>query len=135
MRTSIRTAAWAPTANTLSRTRTARSTGPDRREFTMILREWRGRASPLKAEAYPAHFRRNVLPELVGVPGFLGAQLGKRQIGDRIEFLVLTRWRDVSSIQGFAGREIDRAIVEPGALAALTDFDACLRHYEVIEDS
>ena len=56
----------------------------------MILREWRGRASASKAEAYPVHFRTKVLPELARVPGYLGADLGKRQIGDTIEFLVLT---------------------------------------------
>lgn len=100
----------------------------------MILREWRGRASLTMAEAYPAHFRRTVLPELAGVPEFLGAELGQRRIGDTIEFLVLTRWRDIGAIQGFAGREIDKAVVEPGAIAALTDFDASARHYEVIED-
>jgi heme-degrading monooxygenase HmoA len=101
----------------------------------MILREWRGRANASNAEAYPAHFRRNVLPELAGVPGFLGAELGKRRIGDTIEFMVLTRWRDIASIQGFAGREIDKAVVEPGAIAAVTDFDARVQHYEVIEEA
>jgi heme-degrading monooxygenase HmoA len=99
----------------------------------MILREWRGRASPSKADAYPAHFRRTVLPELAGVPGFLGAELAKRRIGDAIEFLVLTRWRDIAAIQGFAGREIDKAVVEPAAIAALIDYDPSVRHYEVIE--
>ena len=74
-----------------------------------------------------------MLPELARVPGFLGAELGKRQIGDTIEFLVLTRWRDLGAIQDFAGREIDKAVVEPGAIAALIDFDASVRHYEVIE--
>ena len=98
----------------------------------MILREWRGRASPSKADAYPNHFRLNVLSDLARVPGFLGAELGKRRIGDKIEFLVLTRWRDIGAIQGFAGRDIDKAVVEPGAVAALIDFDADVRHYEVI---
>lgn len=99
----------------------------------MILREWRGRANPSNDAAYPTHFRRNVLPELARVPGFLGAELGKRRIEDAIEFLVLTRWRDFGAIEGFAGREIEKAIVEPGAVAALIDFDPRVRHYEVIE--
>jgi heme-degrading monooxygenase HmoA len=101
----------------------------------MILREWRGRASPSKAEAYPAHFRRNVLPEIARLPGFVAAELCKRQIGDTIEFLVLTRWRDFGAIEGFAGPEIDKAVVEPGAIAALIDFDARVQHYEVIEEA
>jgi hypothetical protein len=92
----------------------------------MILREWRGRASASKAEAYPVHFRTKVLPELARVPGYLG---------DTIEFLVLTRWRDIGAIQSFTGREIDKAVVEPGAIAALIDFDARVQHYEVIEEA
>src|SRR5258708_3936221 len=98
----------------------------------MILREWRAPATPLPA--YPTHFRTKVLPELARVPGFLGAQLSKRQLGDAIEFLVLTRWRTIGAIQDFAGSDIAKAIVEPGAIAALIDFDRRVLHYEVIED-
>jgi heme-degrading monooxygenase HmoA len=101
----------------------------------MILREWRGRASPSNAEAYPTHFRAHVLPELARVPGFLGAQLSRRRLEDRIEFLVLTRWRTIGAIEGFAGREIAKAVVEPEAVAALTDFDERVQHYEVIEEA
>jgi heme-degrading monooxygenase HmoA len=103
-------------------------------ERPMLLREWRGRASASKADAYPVQFRTKVLPELARVPGCLGAELGKRQIDDAIEFLVLTRWRDIGAIQSFTGREIDKAIVEPGAIAAPIDFDASVLHCEVIED-
>ena len=58
----------------------------------MILREWRGRASPANPDAYPTHFRNNVLPELYDIPGFLGACLSQRQLNDTIEILVVTRW-------------------------------------------
>ena len=88
----------------------------------------------MQADAYPAHFRTKVLPELACVPGFLGAQLSKRQLGDTVEFLVLTRWRTIGAIQDFAGSDIAKAIVEPGAIAALIDFDRSVLHYEVIED-
>jgi heme-degrading monooxygenase HmoA len=101
----------------------------------MIIREWRGRADLSKAQAYPAHFRAKVLPELRGAPGFVGAQLSRRQVDDRVEFLVLTRWQSMDSIRGFAGAEIAKAVVEPGAVAALTDFDATVRHYEVVEEA
>jgi heme-degrading monooxygenase HmoA len=100
----------------------------------MIIREWRGRASPSKAEAYPLHFRAKVLPELSHIPGFLGVHLSWRTVDDKIEFLVLTRWRSIEAIEGFAGRDIATAIVEPGAVEALLDFDAHVQHYEVIED-
>jgi heme-degrading monooxygenase HmoA len=100
----------------------------------MIIREWRGRASPARAEAYPTHFRSNVLPELRQVPGFLGAHLSRRQLDDRIEFLVLTRWQSIDAIRSFAGNDIAKAIVEPGAVAALLEFDASVRHYDVLEE-
>src|SRR5262245_33009758 len=79
----------------------------------MIIREWRGRAS-----AYPKHFREKVIPELRHVPGFAGAQLARRQLGDKIEFLVLTRWQS------------EKAVVEPDAVVALMEFDSRVRHYD-----
>jgi heme-degrading monooxygenase HmoA len=100
----------------------------------MIIREWRGRASSSQASGYPKHFREKVIPELRQVPGFAGAQLARRQIGDTIEFLVLTRWRSMDAIRAFAGMDIEKAVVEPGAVAALTEFDSRVRHYDVVED-
>jgi heme-degrading monooxygenase HmoA len=101
----------------------------------MIIREWRGSAAASNGEAYPEHFRASVLPELLRVPGFLGAHLSRRPVDDRIEFLVLTRWQSIDAIRGFAGSDICKAVVEPGAAAALLDFDANVQHYEVIEEA
>jgi heme-degrading monooxygenase HmoA len=100
----------------------------------MIIREWRGRALPSRADVYPAHFRSTVLPELLGLSGFLGAHLGQRRLGDHVEFLVLTRWQSMDAIRGFAGNEITRAVVDAEAATALVDFDANVQHYDVIED-
>lgn len=40
----------------------------------------------------------------------------------------------IGAIKNFAGNEIDDAVVEPAAMAALTDFDKRVQHYEVIEE-
>jgi len=61
--------------------------------------------------------------------------LSGRQLDEATEFLVLTRWQSIEAIRGFAGSDISKAIVEPGAVAALLDFDASVQHYEVIEES
>jgi heme-degrading monooxygenase HmoA len=79
----------------------------------MIIREWRGRANPATATAYPRHFHEKVVPELREVPGFAGAQLGRREIDGKTEFLVLTRWQSMNAIRAFAGIEVDKAVVEP----------------------
>jgi heme-degrading monooxygenase HmoA len=100
----------------------------------MIIREWRGRANPSRAEDYPKHFREKVVPELRHLPGFAGADLSRRQLGDKLEFLVLTRWQSMDAIRMFAGDNLENAVVEPGAVAALIEFDTSVRHYEVVED-
>jgi heme-degrading monooxygenase HmoA len=100
----------------------------------MITRTWRGRVGRPRADAYPKHFREVVVPELRTIPGFLGAQLSRREEGDVVEFLVLTRWQSIDAVGAFAGPEVDKAIIEPGAVAALDDFDDTARHYELIED-
>ena len=100
----------------------------------MIIRAWRGRASRSRSDAYPRHFCEAVVPALRDVPGFLGAELSRRAEGDRVEFLVLTRWQSMEAIRAFAGAAIDKAVVEPGAVAALDVFDDTVRHYEVIEE-
>jgi heme-degrading monooxygenase HmoA len=100
----------------------------------MIIREWRGRASLSRVDAYPKHFHEKVVPELRHVPGFVGAHLSQRRMGDKVEFLVLTWWQSMDAIRAFAGADTDKAVVEPGAITALVEFDAYVHHYDVIED-
>jgi heme-degrading monooxygenase HmoA len=101
----------------------------------MIIREWRARAALSNRDAYPAHFRTNVLPELRALSGFLGAHLSSRDIDGGIEFLVLTRWESLEAIAAFASEPINGAVVEPGAVAALVEFNDFVVHYEVIEEA
>jgi heme-degrading monooxygenase HmoA len=100
----------------------------------MIIRTWRGHASRARSDAYPKHFREAVVPELRTVPGFLGAQLCRHAEGDKVEFLVLTRWQSMEAVRAFAGPTVDKAVVEPGAVAALDGFDDTVRHHEVLEE-
>jgi heme-degrading monooxygenase HmoA len=100
----------------------------------MIVREWRGRAASSRAAEYPRHFRAVVVPELKHVAGFRGASLCRRDSADGIEFVVLTRWESLDAVRAFAGAQIDRAVVEPGAVAALDSFDTSVKHYEIIEE-
>lgn len=100
----------------------------------MVIREWRGRAAQSNPDAYPKHFRDHVAPELRTIPGFIGASVSTRTIDGKIEFLVLTRWESLDSIKGFSGSDLTKAIVEPGAVAALIEFDSTVQHYESVEE-
>jgi heme-degrading monooxygenase HmoA len=107
---------------------------PPERKHQMIIREWRGRATLSNPEGYPKHFRDHVAPDLRNVPGFVGASVSKRSVNGKIEFLVLTRWESLDCIKSFAGSDIAKAVVEPGAVAALVDFDDTVQHYECLEE-
>lgn len=43
----------------------------------------------------------------------------------------MTLWNSMDAIRGFAGDNLERAVVEPNARAVLTDFEEVVRHYEV----
>jgi heme-degrading monooxygenase HmoA len=100
----------------------------------MIIREWRGRTELSRAHAYVRHFRAVVIPELHRVAGFLGAYLTQHQAGELLEFVVITKWDSMDAIRAFAGPSPEKAVVEPGAAAALKTFDKTVHHYEVLED-
>ena len=100
----------------------------------MIVRAWRGRATAMNAKAYVDHFRNNVLPELDRVDGFRGASLLRKDRGTEVEYLVLSRWVSMDAVRTFAGDEVEKAVVEPQAVAALIDFDRQVEHYLVVED-
>lgn len=101
----------------------------------MIVRAWRGRASPAKPQAYIDHFNRNVLPELRGISGFRGANLLREDRADHVEFLVLTRWESMDAVRAFAGDDVDRAVVEAEAVAALETFDRTVHHYAIVTEA
>jgi hypothetical protein len=46
---------------------------------------------------------------------------------------VLTKWQSIEAIKRFAGNDVGNAVVEPGAVATLIEFDDSVQHYEVLE--
>ena len=59
----------------------------------------------------------------------------RRDVGAVVEFVVATRWSSLAAIEAFAGADMDRAVVEPAARAALTRFDDRATHYDVAFES
>ncbi len=98
----------------------------------MIARLWSARATPAQAPAYVQHLRTQVLPAVRGVAGYAGAQLLQRAGPDEVEILVITWWRSLEAIRGFAGDDLEGAVVADEAAALLTDFDRRVRHYELV---
>lgn len=100
----------------------------------MIARRWTARANEAEhADAYVAHFEGTVRPHLESTDGFLGATVERIEAGEGVEIVVVTRWESMDSIRGFAGENVDSAVVEPEAQAVLSDFDARVRHIELAD--
>lgn len=100
----------------------------------MILRLWKGRARPDRADRYQQHVIGSVFPKLRQIPGHVGARVLTRAVSGRIEFLVITEWESWDAIRAFAGSTPDVAVVEPEARAALDDFDAHVEHFELVHE-
>lgn len=98
----------------------------------MVVRSWRGYASPSNAEAYPKHLLETVRPTLEALAGFRGVYLLARNEADEVEYTVLTLWDSMDAIRKFAGDEPSRAVVEPEAQAVLLRFDTEVKHYQAL---
>jgi heme-degrading monooxygenase HmoA len=97
----------------------------------MIARLWSAQTTPAQAPAYVEHLRSQVLPAARTVDGYVSAMLLKRPVADAVEVLVITFWQSVDAIRGFAGDDLEGAVVAEEAAALLTQFDRRVRHYEV----
>jgi len=98
----------------------------------VIARFWSAKAKPAQAPAYASHLKSHVIPTLRKLDGYSGAMLLERPSSGEVEITVVTYWRSLDSIRGFAGDDAETAVVANEAASLLTEFDRRARHYEVV---
>lgn len=98
----------------------------------MIARLWSAHTTPAQAAAYADHLREQVLPTARKADGYAGAMLLEREAPEGVEILVITLWRSLDAVRGFAGADLEQAVVREEAAALLTQFDQRVRHYELV---
>jgi len=101
----------------------------------VIARAWHATATAEGADAYREHFTRSVLPDLQRIDGYQGAYLLRRDHDGHVELQVLTLWDSLEAIRRFAGANLDSAVVEPAAKAALATYDTTVTHHTVVVDT
>jgi hypothetical protein len=103
----------------------------------LTVRTWSATASSAGAGAYARYFAGTLLPQLRELPGFAGAYLLRRDLGQdgTAELTAQTFWESPAAIRAFAGDDITVAVVEPEAQAMLLDFDRKAAHRSVIVDA
>ena len=99
----------------------------------MISRHWRGLARHASEAAYQEHLRADTFPAIRKIEGFVDATILKRAVPNGVEFLIVTRWRSMTAIAKFAGDDPDVAVVPRNVQEMMLEYDAKVRHYEVVE--
>jgi antibiotic biosynthesis monooxygenase (ABM) superfamily enzyme len=100
----------------------------------VIARVWHGWTPPQNADAYEQFLRTKMFPSIHHVPGYLGADLLRREDGDAVAFVTVTRFESLESVRAFAGEDYEQAVVEPEARRLLSRFDQRSEHYEIVID-
>jgi antibiotic biosynthesis monooxygenase (ABM) superfamily enzyme len=100
----------------------------------VIARVWHGWTPRQNADAYEQFLRTRMFPSIHRVPGYLGADLLRRDDGNEVAFVTITRFDSLDSVQAFAGDDYEQAVVEPEARRLLSRFDQRSEHYEVVID-
>jgi antibiotic biosynthesis monooxygenase (ABM) superfamily enzyme len=96
----------------------------------MVERIWRGWIAPERADAYQRFLQHEFLPSAHDIPGYLGARVLRRQVGDEIEFMTITRFASLDAVRAFAGDDIDKAHVAAAARALLSRWEERVAHYD-----
>jgi len=98
----------------------------------MIARSWRGWIRTEDRDAYIAYVNETGINEYRETPGNQGAWILTRDLGDgRTEMVTLSFWASREVIEGFAGKDIDRAKYYPEDDRYLVDRENTVTHYEV----
>ena len=101
----------------------------------MIARLWEGVVPAAQEAAYRDFLSREVLPEYRSTSGNVDVTVLRRDEGEHVRFLVISRWRSREAIRAFAGEEEERAHYRPEALQFLVDPAPFAAHYEVVVDA
>jgi heme-degrading monooxygenase HmoA len=99
----------------------------------MVARIWRGWTSAADADAYVEYLQQTGIPEYRATPGNLGAFILRRPDRDRVEFLTLSFWESLGSIEAFAGTPVDQAVFYPEDDRFLVDRETTVTHFELFD--
>ena len=97
----------------------------------MIARHWRGVARAECVREYEAHLLTETFPALTDIAGFVDASIHTRRVAEGVEFLVITRWQSLDAIRGFAGDDVEAAVVPAVVQAMMIGYDRRATHYDV----
>lgn len=99
-----------------------------------VARVWHGVVPAARADEYQQYLYESGIKKIRGIPGNLGAEMLRREMGDRTEFIVISYWPSLESIKAFAGQDITKAHFLPRDREFLIDPDLEVKHYVIGAD-
>jgi antibiotic biosynthesis monooxygenase (ABM) superfamily enzyme len=96
----------------------------------VITRLWRGWTAHGHADAYENFLITELFPSMHAIAGFRDADVLRRDAGDEVEFVTLTRFDSLQAIRAFAGEDYETPVLEPQALALLSRYEDRALHFE-----
>ena len=85
---------------------------------------------PENAEDYEQFLLTELFPAMRNIQGFLGADVLRREDGEEVDFVTLTRFASIAGIRAFAGDDFEVPVIEPRAAEPLAHYDERAVHYD-----
>jgi antibiotic biosynthesis monooxygenase (ABM) superfamily enzyme len=96
----------------------------------VITRLWRGWTSRANADAYEQFLLSELFPSMRAIPGFLNADVLRRDDASEVAFVTLTRFESLDAIRAFAGESYETPVIEPTARALLSHYEERAQHFD-----
>jgi heme-degrading monooxygenase HmoA len=97
----------------------------------MIARHWRGWTKVENADGYENFLKTTVLPGLLGIEGYKGGYVLRKDDLVETEFVVVNLFDSLEAVKQFAGTDYSIARFEPEAKGFLCRIERFATHYEV----
>jgi heme-degrading monooxygenase HmoA len=102
-------------------------------ERAVIIRVFRPTIYPGKESEFESFLRDTAVPLVSRQSGLLAQHVGRPRDPSSTEYLYVTIWEDVESIQAFAGERWQEAVITPDEEHLLKA--TWIEHYEAIDTS
>ncbi|MHC5066322.1 MAG: antibiotic biosynthesis monooxygenase family protein [Planctomycetota bacterium] len=99
----------------------------------MIIRVFRARVHPGKEKEFERFFVDTALPYVRAQAGLVSAQVGLPVPASPQEFCMHMVWRDLKSVQAFAGDDWQTAVVHPDESHLLAE--TFVSHYQLVGET
>lgn len=97
----------------------------------MIAREWRCICPAENIDEFIPYLSLTGISDAKNSPGFEGAEIFMRDAGPSVEVTLITFWDSMESVSGFAGEDVEKAVLYHEDYKYGITSDLTVKHYTV----